>query len=248
MTSVGRRVRGELSRGRRDFSFAMSALGVIFAASTAVNLIQHGFNIHLNWGFVHFLAFYREATLPLVNVIQWPARAIFEALHLNITIPGWIKDLHILSFVLGGLYVRGWSIEAKARAQQELESADEPGGIAGRGRLEITRRLARTTPGDMLVQTAAAFMIGLLGVSYLLWLNSLATVLVTRSDRYWRAWDEGTNFFDPGTRRGRELMARHKLLRYRFRNLVRLTAMVALAVALFYVGNALLPQLIRRLT
>jgi hypothetical protein len=243
MTGVRRRAQSELLRARQDLSFATSAIGVTFAAATAINLIQHGFNIHLNWGFAHFLAFYRDALFPLINVIQWPVRAILEALDLKITVPAWLKDLHILSFVLGGLYVRGWSIEARARAQQELETAEEPGGVAGRGRLEITRRAARMTFSDMLLQTVKAFVIGLFGASYPLWLHSLGAVLVTRSDRYWREWDEGTNFFDPATRRGREQMARHKLLRYRFRNLVRLTAMVALAVAIFYIANALVPQL-----
>src|SRR5262245_27824863 len=91
---------------REHYRWAEKLLGALVSAPAIVGLVQHGTNIKLNWGFYHFLSFYRSIATPLIDFVEWPLREGIALLHLYFQIPVWLKDLHTISFVLAAIFVR----------------------------------------------------------------------------------------------------------------------------------------------
>lgn len=241
-------MRNRLKSFRADISFVSTMLGALFAAATLIHLIQTGWNVHLNWGFAHFVEFYRRALIPIVDTIQWPLRAALAALHFDLHIPQYVKDLHALGFVLAGIYVRAWVSDEKAKAQLTIATASEPLDMASelperaaaRWRRKMAERAVRMTWADYAVQTMYAIVLGATALSYAFWVATLGYVAFTRSEKQWEKI--GPSFFEDGPD-SYDRYERHRLARFRFRKLLQLTAATVVAVILFYVGNALAPQL-----
>ena len=221
---------------REQAEWAFTVLGCIVSASAIINLIQSGFAITLSWGFSHFVEYYRQIVTPIVDVIQWPIRAMLSALHVEWTIPQWIKDAHALSFTLAGLYIRGW----RRGDRDELEAA------------HIEKWIARNNPDSMVLSDIAvlerarsrkvsfsnrvtgaawaivlAFWYGLTGLILVRWISALA--------------EYATVSVKPVYAKGE---ASHRtIIRARFGRLMVATIGSAAAVILFYIGNAITPQL-----
>ncbi len=212
---------------KSEFSAAMSVLGGVFAASTIIHLIQQGWSIQLNWGFSHFVEFYRSAMLPFVDLVQMPFRWALGALNVHIVVPLWLKDLHTLSFVLAGVYVRGWRSDVEAMADHIL-----PPDL----REEFLPALSN--PFERL---ATALFLGFTGLSYVFWTVAMGQALVSRSEAYWMREREKRTL---NSRSAKALM-RDELVRLRFRRLVNTASVAVLAVAAFYISNAVVPQLNR---
>lgn len=97
-------------RANADYGWAMMVLGALLSASSVISLIQHGFHFDLNWGFEHFVAFYRGIITPVLDVVLWPVNALLGQLNswfdIDWDIPQWMEDLWTLSFVGAAIEVR----------------------------------------------------------------------------------------------------------------------------------------------
>jgi hypothetical protein len=100
---------GGLYQAKKDYDWVTALLGGCFTAPAIISLIQHGLQIELNWGFWHFVNFYRSFVTPIVDFIQFPLRQILAWWHIAWPIPQWLKDLHALSFVGVAVWIRAMS-------------------------------------------------------------------------------------------------------------------------------------------
>jgi hypothetical protein len=237
---------------REHFNWTMAILGAIFALPTIVSLVQRGFDIHLNWGFVHFVEFYRAVAMPVVSMVEAPIRMVFGLLHLSWEIPQWALDLHTLSFVLAAIYVRGWGEqrEAKVKAMRALSDELAAESFVGRNFWELFKweelDYFNASPRvlTMLWRTAIALVMGFTGLGILAFIQTIAMgALHGRSQALARLRDPASRP-DGQTQIGATadyLWA--EVEAYRYMAFVRVLTATACAVIVFYIGNAIAPQL-----
>jgi hypothetical protein len=87
---------------RKTFDWTFALLGGLFTAPSVISLLQRSFTLSLAENFADFVAFYRGLTTPLFSVLYFP----FQWLD----IPAWVGDLHVLSFVGMGVWLRGYLV------------------------------------------------------------------------------------------------------------------------------------------
>lgn len=89
----------------------MALLGVLVSANAIISVIQHGFQIGLVPYLADLVSYYRQLTTPLFDVLYWPLETLFHLVGWRLAIPLWFQDLHLLSFIGGGLIGRGLANE-----------------------------------------------------------------------------------------------------------------------------------------
>jgi hypothetical protein len=89
------------------FSRLTWLLGALLAAPTVISILQHSMKPTLAGEFAQALNFYRELLKPFFQVLYYPVRAIIQACHLSWSIPQWLSDLHMASFLSVGIIGRG---------------------------------------------------------------------------------------------------------------------------------------------
>jgi hypothetical protein len=110
-----------VKQAKADYGWALMVLGALLSASSVISLIQHGFHFQLNWGFDHFVAFYRGMITPVMDVVLWPVQALLGWLHVDWIIPQWLKHLWVLSFVGAGIAGRSLHRALLEEVQAEPE-------------------------------------------------------------------------------------------------------------------------------
>ncbi len=166
------------------FSMALSILGMVFSASAIISLIQRGAHVELQWGFAHFLRFYREWTAPIIELVQVPALWILAKLqiHLPFPLPQWANDLHTLSFVGAAVFVRGWAnrdaavtrlLERQQSYERNLEERDPHLSriLDHRPSWWEAMKPVRSTNAKLsfIFQGALAFLLGATGLGLFVW-------------------------------------------------------------------------------
>jgi hypothetical protein len=90
----------------RGFKEAMWLLGVLVTSASIISLIQHGFSIKLSPILDEIVVYYRALVAPLFSLLYSPIEAVIRWLALDWHLPQWLRDLHTLSFIGAGIYVR----------------------------------------------------------------------------------------------------------------------------------------------
>jgi hypothetical protein len=99
-----------------NYRWLITAIGTVFAAASLISLIQHWGNVELQWGFSHFVSYYRAALHPIFEVfIGSPIHAVLKILGWDWSIPIVLKDLWTLSFVGVGVMTRALSASEQAK-------------------------------------------------------------------------------------------------------------------------------------
>jgi hypothetical protein len=122
---------GRVASAKKDYEWAVAILGAIVSTPPVIALIQKGFHVELNWRFSEFIHYYQLVFTPVIDLVQWPVRFVLQLLRIDIVIPQWLKDLHAISFVLAGIFVRGWAskigrfrLESRLKFESERDFAD----------------------------------------------------------------------------------------------------------------------------
>lgn len=252
-------------RARRDYAWAMVTLGALFSTPALISLIQHGFNIHLNWGFSHLVEFYRGFITPIIDMVESPVRWLLDWQRVEWVIPQWLKDLHALSFIAAGLAARGWGFGAFGSAGLPAKQSAEQSRDFLKNELESP---TSTVPRDQLVQGIAHFrrrtsfswsayesifvilrtvalgasFVGLLFWTVVPWSLGAAVYYRLAHGPFGRVRRE--DLLKTGRRtKGSMGWMWVRVFWVRFANLFVAALATAVAVCVFYVANALLPQL-----
>lgn len=217
---------------RKQFQQTLALLGVIVSATAVINLIQAGFHVHLNWGFSHFIEYYRQIAAPIMDVLQWPLRYALERLNIAWTVPQWLKDAHVLCFVLAGVYARGWTTDIEElRVAASREAVRR--GSTWYGDLDLAENspsaehFERARLRKLPQQIFFAFWTGFTAFTLVQWAQALTSIAVSslrpvrnRADANEKGWEI-----------------------FQMKRLATATLAAVAAVIVFYVGNALAPQL-----
>jgi hypothetical protein len=218
----------------RDYRWMSSILGVVFSASALISLVQHWGDVRLEWGFAHFVSFYRAAIHPIIDlVLVAPVNALIAWLHLDWSIPTWMKDMWALAALCSGLLVRAES----ARSAPERSSPDPE--------LEaLVKEVLKPFWLQAWLEQAAAWTKAI--VMAVLGALTGLSVLVLVLNVFWRPSMRAMPL-EPGH------SSRAQTLRYQVAKRIlsdnrrlatrRLVWITGAATAVFYIGNALAPQL-----
>lgn len=126
----GAKLGEEFNQAKRDFGWATAVLGGLLSAPMVISLVQQGFHVDLNWGFAHFVEFYRGFVHPIVDVIQWPLRVVMGWMQID-RFPLWLKDLHSLSFVGAAIFVRAGNMARRKKPESFFDAlSDQLSSIA----------------------------------------------------------------------------------------------------------------------
>lgn len=89
-----------------EIDLVEAVIGVFIAGPILTSLVQDVFSLDLYAVFECVVALYRSLITPVIAWIQSPLVALLDALNVDWTIPQWFRDLHALSFALGGIEAR----------------------------------------------------------------------------------------------------------------------------------------------
>src|ERR1700722_7117310 len=81
----------------KEFSGWMKVITLLVSATSSISAIQRMFDIGLTSVFYEYISYYRRLCYPLVDFIP----KIF-----HVTLPGWYKDLYVISFILCSIACR----------------------------------------------------------------------------------------------------------------------------------------------
>ncbi|GGZ32737.1 hypothetical protein [Asticcacaulis endophyticus] len=90
----------------KAISWWMTVFGAFLAATTFLSIVSHAFSVPISHMFTDLIEFYRGLFRPIIDMVQVPFLRLLDALGFHFSVPGWFKDLHILSFIGGGIFAR----------------------------------------------------------------------------------------------------------------------------------------------
>jgi hypothetical protein len=191
-----------------------------------------------------------RCTHPAIDFVQTPLRGLLEWLKVDWTIPQWMKDLHALSFVMAGIYVRSWGTlaESKHRLSKRLygHSDDDFDVRVESDRLVRTERVKSPPTNPLFTffeRLVAGVLLGFTCLAFFAWISAIGSGIVNASRMSGARVLPGQR---PGTVLGSTITERADTQVFRFYSLLLTTAATLAAVAAFYGSNAVVPQLMFR--
>jgi|GEM_PF-3204853 len=245
---------GRFTSAKKDYDWAIAILGAIVSTPPVIAFIQKGFHIELHWALSNFVHYYQALFTPIIDAMQWPIRNGLKYVGVDIVIPQWIKDVHAISFVLAGIFVRGWAskigrrrLEMRLRRESEREFSYLEGGA-------LAEKMRWRRFNGLLVHsfkmTGLALLLGLTGLGLIAWilvpvgaflLVLVVTFLNMNSDtRRESNWPHVRHRFK---KRMKEEWATVASFGAGILDVMRTAVATAIAVAVFYLSNAILPPL-----